>query len=146
MIIDQDGLLSDAQAFDADAYSTNIIDLGVTGRKIGVGEPMCICLFVDVAADHTTGNETFALEVHTDDDVAFGSATVLSSTTILYSALTAGSKHVLFLSPTWTFERYLAYYHNGGGTTPTITATVALLPVSNLANWKAGANAYTVTH
>lgn len=145
MILDNLHVLSDAQAFDADAYSTNIIDLGVTGRKFGAGEPMCMVLFVDVAADHTTGNETFALEIHTDDDVAFGSATVLRSETILYSALTAGSKHVLPFNPAWTFERYLAYYHNGGGTSPTITATVVVMPMSAVESVTAYPNDYKVT-
>ncbi len=146
MILDSLNLLSDAQAFDADAYSTNIIDLTVTGRRIGAGDPLVLVLFVDVAADHTTGNETFNLEVHTDDDVAFGSATVLASVPILYSALTQYSKHVIMIDPSWDFERYVAYYHNGGGTTPTITATVAIMPFSALRTWKAYPNAYTITH
>lgn len=146
MILDNDLVVSDAQAFSTDAGSTNVLDLKVTGRKLGAGEAFDLVLFVDVAADATTGDETYEFEIQTDDDVAFGSATELQAVAISRTVLTLNSVHVLPLSPLWTFERYLRVRFDGGGTTPTITATIAVMPRDTLRKFTTYANAYTVTH
>lgn len=131
MVLDQNMRFSNAQALTVDAYSTNIIDLIKTGRRPFVGaEAMCILLLVGVAADHTTGDETYEVQLHTDDDVGFGSPTTLLTQAILYSALTAGAKIVIPLSPSLLCERYLALYYNVGGTTPTVTLSAFLCPVA----------------
>ena len=146
MILDNDGVVSDAQAVTADAGSTNVIDLGVTGRRFGAGEAMALVLFVDVAADGTTTDETYQIEIQTDDDVAFGSATDLQAIDKTYAQLTLNSVHAFILDPNWTFERYLRVRFDVGGTTPTITATVALMPLSCLRKFKDYGNNYLVTH
>jgi len=146
MILDHFLTVSDAQALTASAGSTNIIDMHITGRKTGAGEPMAFVVFVDVAADGTTTDETYTFGIQTDDDVAFGSATTLSTTAITYGNLTAGSKHVLFLDPSWTFEAYTRLYYTLGGTTPTVTVTAALMPVSAIEAVTAYPNNYTITH
>lgn len=146
MILDNDLVLSDAQAVTADAGSTNLIDLVITGRKIGAGEPMAIVLFVDVAADGTTTDETYQFELQTDDDVAFGSATELQAIDKTYAQLTLNSVHVFTLDPGWTFERYARVRFDVGGTTPTITATIALMPLAAVRKFKTYANNYTITH
>lgn len=141
-IRDAQNQFCDAQAFDADAYGTNVIDLKAAGI-LGNGEPMCVELVVDVAADHTTGNEVFSFEVHTDDNAAMSSATVIQLKTILYSALTAGSRHIIPLDLTAT-EQFLAFYHNGGGTTPTVTLTVFLVPQNQAGKWKAFPDGFNI--
>ncbi len=146
MLIDDANLLSDAQAFSADAGSTNLIDLKVTGRKLGAGEPLALVLFVDVAADGTTTDETYEFQLQTDDDVAFGSATTLQAVSKTYGQLTAGSYHTFLIAPEYTLERYLRLYFNGGGTTPTITGTIALMPLSSVRKFKDYGNNYTITH
>lgn len=146
MIFDHFETVSDAQAFSTDAGSTNIIDLLVTGRKFGAGEPMALVLFVDVAADGTTTDETYSFNIQTDDDVAFGSATTLSTNVRTYGVLTAGSKHAFIFDPSWNFERYLRLYFDGGGTTPTITGTIAVMPLFALEKVTAYPNAYTITN
>ena len=134
MMTDAQLLFSDAQAITADAASTNLIDLGAV-RQIGQGEPMGIAILVDVAADSTTGDETYEFELQTDDNAAFSSATEVLAQAITAARLTAGSLHVIPLSPSILplLERYIRLNYDVGGTTPTITVTAWLSPLSALA-------------
>lgn len=127
MYLDAQQLLSDAQALTATAASTNIIDLG-SDRNLGVGEPMCVVINVDVAADFTSANETYQFDVETDDNASFSSATVIGRRIIAASLLTAGSRHVIGLPADFSAERYLRVNYTLGGTTPTITVTTHLQP------------------
>lgn len=144
MIIDSQLLFSDAQAFSADAASTNYLDLGVA-RNLFDGEPMAVVIQVDVAADHTTGDETYAFKIQCDDNTSFSSATDLVSATILYSDLTAGAIVVLPIPIGVSVERYLRVYFDGGGTTPTVTATIFLQPLSMVQKNKVYADNITIS-
>ena len=53
MILDNQLVLSDAQALTATAASTNVLDLKAAGLY-GNGEPLALVVWVDVAADGTT--------------------------------------------------------------------------------------------
>jgi hypothetical protein len=144
MIIDAQCLLSDAQAVVADAVSTNNYDSGGAGNDITEGEPLGIGITVDVAADHTTGDETYTFEAIEDDDAALGSPVILNSRTILAADLAVGSRHILPIPPGSKRLRYLGINYNVGGTTPTITVTAFIAPLSFLGGWKAHAKGYTV--
>ena len=146
MILDHSLVVSDAQALTATAGSTNVIDMSITGRKTGAGEPMAFVVFVDVAADVANANETYSFSIQTDDDVAFGSATTLFTVAIAGASLTAGSKHVLFIDPSWTFEAFARINYTLGGTTPSVTVTTALTPVCAIEAVTAYPNAYTITN
>lgn len=135
MNTDKQLALCEAQALTATAISTNVIDLSVTARGFGAGEPLCIAIHVGVAADFTTANETYSFGIETDDDVAFGSAKVLDTRAILASALTLNSKHILAFNPTWAFERYLALRATLGGTTPLLTVSAWVMPLSAVESW-----------
>lgn len=134
MMTDAQLLFSDAQAITADAASTNLIDLSAA-RQIGQGEPMGIAILVDVAADFTTTDETYEFELQTDDNEAFSSAADVIAQTITAARLTAGSLHVIPISPSILplLERYIRLRYDVGGTTPTITVTAWLAPLSTLA-------------
>lgn len=144
MIIDAQNLFSDAQAITADANSTNVIDLGV-GRNLFDGEPMAVVLIVDVAADATTGDETYEFEVHTDDNASLSSSTQLIAQTIAAAALTAGSQHVIPVPVGVSLERYLGLKYDVGGTTPTITVTAFLQPLSMISKLKSYADGITIS-
>lgn len=131
MLLDAQLQFSAAQALTATAVSTNVIDLGAV-RQIGVGEPMCIVLAAIVAADFTTGNETYQVDIQTDDNSAFSSATTLSSTVITAAQLTLGAIRVIAV-PQTGMERYLRLNYTLGGTTPTLTASSWLQPLSMVA-------------
>lgn len=123
MIIDSRLEFSDAQALTASAASTNYIDLTVS-RNVGVGYPLYLVCTVDVAADYTSANETYAIAIESDDNSSFSSATAQVSRTIAASALTAGSKHVIPVPN--TNERYMRVYYTLGGTTPSVTISAFL--------------------
>lgn len=144
MFIDAQHRFSDAQAVTADAASTNLIDLGVA-RNLFDGEPLAVMLTVDVAADGTTTDETYEFQIETDDNSSFSSATDLIAHSIGYAALTAGSKHILPIPVGAAVERYLRVYYNVGGTSPSITVTADLLPLSMIDKYKAYADNITIS-
>jgi len=144
MFIDSQNLLSDAQAFTASAASTNIIDLGAD-RNIGIGEPMALVLTVDVAADGTTTDETYAFAIQTDTVEAFSSPTSIASATLTYTQLAAGAQFVIAVPPDTTSERFIRMYATLGGTTPTVTVTAFLLPMSMIQNNTVYADAITIS-
>lgn len=135
MILDQQNQVSDAQALTATAVATNVIDLGVAGNDPFGGEPMGFAITVDVAADHTTGNETYEVDINCSASADLSTPTTIIKRVIDYSLLTAGSKHFIPLSDT-ILLRYLGLNYVLGGTTPTITVTAELIPQAAFDYWK----------
>lgn len=129
MYVDANLLLSDAQALTATAASTNLVDFNVD-RDMGRGEPLALVITVDVLADGTTTDETYAFAIETDDNAAFSSATALVSRTIGYADLTAGSQHIIPF--TLSNERYVRLYATLGGTTPSVTITAHIAPMNQI--------------
>lgn len=142
MILDAQGLFSDAQAVTATAVGTNVIDLSVD-RAIGSGEPLGVLFTVDVAADQTTGDEDYTFDVEYASDAAQTTARKLVGRRIFESGtptapaedadlLVAGFQFAIPIPPTGLSEseRYLGIRYVVAGTTPTITVTAALMPIS----------------
>ena len=129
MYIDKQNLLSNAQALTATADSTNYIDLK-SDVDIGKGEPMALIISVGVAADFTSGNETYTFQLETDDNASFSSSTIVASAAILATDLTAGSLHVIPMGI--TNERYLQGVYTLAGTTPTVTIDAWVAPMSSV--------------
>lgn len=142
MYVDAQQLFSDAQAVTADAVGTNVIDLG-SDRSIGNGEPMGVVFVVDVAADQTTGDEDYTFDVEYASDAAQTTARKLIGRRVFESGtptapaedadlLVAGFKFVIPIPPTELSEseRYLGIRYDVTGTTPTITCTAFLQPLS----------------
>ena len=124
MYIDAQQLFSDSQALVATAVSTNVIDLG-SDRDIGIGEPLAVVVVVKVAADRTTGDETYTVTVQADDNVGFATpSTVAGPVSLLIYP--AGTKLVIPLPPDKTTERFLRLNYTLGGTTPTVTLSAFL--------------------
>jgi hypothetical protein len=144
MQLDAHLLFSDAQAVTADANSTNIIDLGV-GRNLFDGEPLAVVLVIDVAANVADADETYEFEVHTDDNSALSSSTQLIAQAIAGAALTAGSTHVIPVPVGVTLERYLGLKFDVGGTTPSVTVTAFLQPLSMVQKYKSYPKGYTIS-
>lgn len=132
MFIDAFNTFSDAQALTASAASTNVIDLGAD-RNIGIGEPMAVLITVDVAADGTTGDETYTAKLQTDSAEGFGTASdVTVAISIPRTTSVAGTKFVIPVPPNTDTKRYLRVYYTLGGTTPTLTVTAVLVPMKFL--------------
>jgi len=111
-IIDSLGEFSDAQAVTSSAASTNVIDLG-SDRDIGVGRPMYVVLTVDTAISGSS--PTVDVDLETDDNESFSSATTIGSFTQMNDTNgTAGA--TFFISVPSGNERYLRLNYTAGGT------------------------------
>lgn len=143
MFVDSLLLLSDAQALTATAASTNVVDFSLD-RNVGVGEPMCVVISLDVAADDADGNETYVAALQADDNDSFSSAVEIGSATITRGDV-AGSKYVIVIPPDGRDEQYLRLNFTLGGTTPSVTVTAFVQPVNMLQNDYYYANGYTVS-
>jgi hypothetical protein len=128
MIIDAFLLVSDSQAFTATAVSTNTIDLGVVTpqRDVSVGEDMGFGIGIEVAADFTTTDETYTLQVIESANANLSSPTVISTLVRTAAQLTVGSLHFLPLGP--VSKRYIGIQLTLGGTTPSVTLSAWLTP------------------
>jgi hypothetical protein len=147
MFLDALGLVSDAQAVTADAYSTNTVDLGNVNpdREIGTGEPVGFGLSIDVAADATTGDETYTFIVVQSDNADLSSHDALASYTLTAAQLAAGALFFLEIPIGFPTKRYVGIRYDVGGTTPSVTATAWLTARSMFSKLaKAYARNYTV--
>lgn len=157
MMFDAQNLFSDAQAVTTDAVGTNVIDLSAD-RSIGSGEPMGVVFTVDVAADQTTGDETYVFDVEYASNAAQSTGRQLIGRRSFQSGtptapnqdadlLVAGFKFVIPIPAVnlSESERYLGIRYDTGGTTPTITCTAFLAPLSMYQSDVQYADALTIT-
>lgn len=142
MILDAQNQFSDAQAVTASAVGTNVIDLSVD-RSIGTGEPLAVVFTVDVAADQTSSDEDYTFDVEYASDAAQTTARQLIGRRVFESGtpgapaqdadlLVAGFRFVIPIPPTKLSEseQYLGIRYTTAGSTPTITMTAHLVPMS----------------
>lgn len=141
MYIDSQLKLSDAQALTATALSTNVIPIN---DAMGVGEPLAVVVTVGVAADFTTGDETYSFAIETDDNAGMASATILSTKAVLTTALTVGDKVVMPIDHT-DLEGFLAVRYTLAGTTPSVTVDAQVMPMSMVDATTDYASGYTVS-
>jgi Bbp16-like protein len=149
MILDSLLTLSDAQALTASAYSTNTVDLGnvTPKRDIGVGEGLAVIVTVDVAADATTGDETYQFEFVQSANADLSSHDSLEAVAIARGDLVAGYSFTIPLSSGRITKRYVGLRFTLGGTTPLITVTASIQPrsMASLAKPATMAKGYTVS-
>lgn len=142
MFLDGQHQYSDSQALTATALSTNVVDLS-QDRSIGNGEPMCVMFNVEVAADQTTGDEDYQFDVEYASDAGLTTARKLIGRRIFESGtpgapaedadlLVAGFKFIIPIPPAALSEseRFLGVRYTLAGTTPTITVSAYLMPMS----------------
>jgi hypothetical protein len=143
MINDAQLYFSNAQAFSADANSTNVLD-ATSIRQWADGTPLALYIKTTVNADHTSGDETYIFNLVTDDNSSLSSATTVVSTTILYSDLVTTKIVQIPIPEGSVFEEYAAVAFDGGGTTPTVTATIWLGERNQMPSVKTYAKGYSV--
>ncbi len=130
MYLDQQQVVSDAQALSVTGgVSTNAIDLGNPNpnRNVGDGEPIGFAVGVDVAADFTTMNETYQIDVVDADatDLTTG-VEVLATFVLLSTQLTLGQLWFLPIPPGRVTKQFLGLSYVLAGTTPLVTLTAWL--------------------
>ena len=118
MFVDNNLVMSDSQVITAQTAtaSTNVIDLGATGRNIR-NDCKVICRVAGEAFDSAGDNVTLAVVLETDNDEAFGSATALwTSATLAQATLVAG--YTIFEADLSDYddklERYLRFKYQCG--------------------------------
>lgn len=124
MIFDLTNKFSSEQAVTATAASTNVVDLGVTSRDIGIGEVIPVWVGVDV---DFAGLTSLQVSVQTDDTENFASAvTVVQTGAVLLADLKAGYEFAIQSIPKNVLGRYVRVNYTvvGTGTAGTITAGV----------------------
>lgn len=157
MILDAQMQFSDSQAVTADAVGTNVIDLG-GDISIGTGEPMAVVFMVEVAADQTTGDEDYTFDVEFASNAAQTTGRQLIGRRVFESGtptapaqdadlLVAGFKFYIPIPPTVLSEsdRYLGVRYDVTGTTPTITVSAFLQPLSMCEALPTYPNGYTIS-
>ncbi len=135
MIIDKFLQLWDSVALTSSADSTNTVDLGAASLDVGKGEPMCVVLNVEVAADSTTGDETYEFnfvqsanaDLSTDDELCSIAFTAAQAAAGL---LAAGKVYVIPIPVNRLTKQYIGAAYVGGGTSPTITVSAHIQPLS----------------
>jgi hypothetical protein len=134
MSVDARLLVSAAQALTATAVATDTIPLEVAGLDLGAGEPLGFAFHVNVAADATTGDETYEFQIVTStaSDGTTGQD-VISSEAIARATLAAGYRFLLPVpvSRIAATATHITAKYVLGGTTPTITCTAYLTPLKS---------------
>lgn len=157
MLLDAQNQFSDAQAITADAVGTNSIDLAVV-RAMGNGEPLAVLFIVDVAADQTSGDEDYTFDVEVATNAAQSTGRQLLGRRVYESGtpdapaqdadlLIAGYKFTIPIPPANISDsaRYLGIRCDVTGTSPTVTFTAFLQPMSMIDFQNNYADGFTIT-
>lgn len=126
MYVDAFTLVSDSQAVSATAFSTNTIDLSnvTPKRDVSVGEALGFAVNVEVAADFTTGDETYTVEVVQSANADLSSPDVIGSR--LLSAAQRAVGTLIFVALGEVTKRYIGLRYTLAGTTPSFTVSAWL--------------------
>ena len=127
MIFDSTNKFSTKQAVTATAESTNVIDLGVSLRDVGVGEPVRIIAIVE---DAFAGLTSMAVSIETSNVENFGSGvtTLVTSQAVPAASLVAGYAFPPIHLPKGIDGRYLRVNYTvvGTGTAGTVSTGVVM--------------------
>jgi hypothetical protein len=83
---------------------------------------MCFAISVAVAADHTSGTETYTFILQQSDNADLSSADSILQRTIDYTDLALGHLEYIPIPPGWPRKRYLGIYADvSASDTPTVT-------------------------
>jgi hypothetical protein len=133
MIFSIEQTFSDEQVVTATAPSTNVIDLGeittvanapvAHERNLGNGRPVPVWISLGANADDPA--DTLQVELETDDDENFGSATTLAEATI--TGGTDGQRIEIYTMPNASFDRYIRLKYTVTGDTPSYIVTAGIV-------------------
>jgi len=146
MYIDNQNELSDSQAVSGagSVTGTNVIDLS-QNRSIGNGEAMAVAFFIEVAADQGTGDESYEFQVEYATNAGQSTGRQLVGSRLFEAGtptapaqdadlLVSGFTVIVPIPPTKLTEsaQFIGIRYVTGGTTPTITVSAALMPLSTI--------------
>lgn len=114
MLLDLQTLFSSAQAITATAASTNSVDTG-SAKDAGKGGHVPLLIQVTESFNNLT---SLTIDIETDDNSSFSSATKLASMTVPLAKLVAGYQTPIITLPQG-LERYVRLKYTVTGTAPT---------------------------
>lgn len=141
-VLDKNTQMSDSQALTIDAVSTNVYD-ATTDRDIGPGEPMVFVVYAETAFGGTT--PTIAVSIETDDDVGFGSSTIVMTSQAFTPAALTEAENIIVIPLPMNNQRYMRLSYDMEGTSPTLTVSAYLQPQSTVQNQRYLPNNYTIS-
>lgn len=142
MYLDSQLQFSDSQAITTSAVGTNVIDLSVD-RSIGNGEPLVVMFTVIVAADQGSGDEDYTFDVEYASNAAQSTGRQLIGRRVFESGSpTAPAQDADLLVAGFSFfvpvpattlaesEQFIGIRYVTAGSTPIITCSAQLMPMS----------------
>lgn len=132
MITDAQLTLSDAQALTATALSTNTWDTTLAANDPFMGKPLALVVTNDVAADFTTTDETYQIQVVASAAASLTSPTVLTSRTYIAADRAVNAVIVVPIPGLTKILRYVGVNYVLGGTTPSVTVTASIMPLDQV--------------
>ena len=143
MILDKQNEFSTAQAVTTTAVSTNVIDLGSTGRTIGNIEYRALVLSA-VTAFEAAGAGTLTAQLVTSDNDDLSSPTVLSSTGPLSLDDLDGTETAAIIDlPDTDYKRYLGLNYVVG-TGPFTAGAITAGLVMDAGKYRSKARGYVI--
>lgn len=119
MYVDKNLLFAEALAITASAASTSYLDLQSI-RDIGAGKDLYLVVNVVEAFTDGSSDSTVQVDIETDDNTSFSSATAVQRVGTFAALSAIGAKKVVKISPAVIAERYVRLYFtvaNGNLTT-----------------------------
>ena len=141
MILEQLGLLMENEALSGDDSGTPsavgyCLDLASAYNDLGVGSHVWLVIKTTVAADYTTGDETYQFVLRTGTGTN-GTDINAGTQDLLLTEDMDGDDTRLDVAGDWIIrvaipidlrQRYLQVFKNFGGTTPTISVSASISP------------------
>lgn len=145
MILDELNEFADAASMINNAGSTyilgDVIDLGLDGLNIGVGEDIFLVVQIATAVEASGGAANVTFSIKSDADVTITDGTThFATAAIAKGTLIAGYQPIVTRLPAGTYERYLGVCYAPDTNNLTAGAANAFL-TKDVAAWKAYANA-----
>lgn len=138
MILELLGKVVDAEGLtDSDTYIGSALDLVVATTQLAGGMDLWVVGSTTVAADYTTGNETYQFQLRTGTgtdgtDINAGALTILETPAINGDDARIASVGAFWWRSTLPVEavgqQYLQFYYAQTGTTNTITVDINISP------------------
>jgi hypothetical protein len=123
MMLDQNLVLSDAQALTVTANSTNVIDLGAA-KSLGAGDVL-IPMVLITAVGGTSPTLTVTIQGADDVGISTNVITLATATPTLVSGTAYGFVRMAFHAH--MPKRYIRATYTLGGTSPTMTITTSIV-------------------
>lgn len=140
-LIDAQTRLGSAQALSASGATTDYLDIS-KARNLGDGEVMALVFTVTTAIAGTTPTCSFA--VQSDSSNAFGTAVTHETVAPAAATLTAGAQVVVPIPSGILISQFVRGFLTLGGTTPTISVTTDIVPLSTVKKTALYASGFTV--